>query len=176
MTLIKEILSYLLGFIALATFAAIAFGSGAPTEAIWRKAFLIGGGLAAAELAVLFYLPKPANRLIIAANVYLMCGGLAFALKQWWFLRGYEQFGLTGILLCMLFVGVVSTFVSRAGFVGVAGKPDAVRHASYGLLGLVVLGIAMAQTFPGIHKGVGAAIITGLALSHRALRIWVRRQ
>jgi hypothetical protein len=100
---------------------------------------------------------------------------LAFALKQWWLLRGYEKFGLTGILLFMLLVGAVSTFVSQAGFVGAPGKPAAVRQASYGLLVLVALGIVIAQAFPDIHKGIGAAIITTLALSNRALRIWVRR-
>ncbi len=174
--MIKSVLGYLLGYLALAVFAMIAFGGGAPDAATWRRAFLIGGGVALAELFVLCFIPKPANRLIVAANIYLAAGGLAFALKQWWFLKGYEKFGLSGILLSMLCVGLVTTFVSKAGFVGIVAPPSLVRRASYVLLGFVALGLIGAQAFPTIDKGAGVIIITVLAFSYRAMRNWVSRQ
>jgi hypothetical protein len=176
MPAIKAIVAYLLGFIALAVFAWLAFGRGTPTEATWRFAFEVAGALAVAELLVLiFALKKPANRLIIAANIYLALGGLAFVFSQEWFLRRYEQLGLNAILLLMLLIGVLSTSFSKAGFVGVVGSPVRTRQASYILLSFVAIGLVVAQSYPAIHKGAAVAIITALALSNRALRIWVKR-
>jgi hypothetical protein len=176
MPTIKTVIGYFLGFIALAVFASLAFGRGTPTEATWRVAFMIAGALAIAELLVLiFAFIKPANRLIIAANIYLALGGLAFALDQEWFLRRYEQLGLSAILLLMFLVGIFSTVFSPAGFVGATGNPARVRQASYVLIALVALGVVVAQTYPAIHKGAGVAIITALAFSNRALRAWVIR-
>jgi hypothetical protein len=176
MSALKAIVAYFLGFIALAVFAWLAFGRGTPTEATWRFAFEVAGALAVAELLVLiFALKKPTNRLIIAANIYLALGGLAFVLNQEWFLRKYEQLGLNTILSVMFLVGVLSTSFSKAGFVGVVGSPIRTRQASYILLALVAIGLVVAQSYPAIHKGAGVAIITALALSNRVLRIWVKR-
>jgi hypothetical protein len=176
MALIKTFISYLLGFVALAVFALIAFGGGTPDDSTWRRAFLFGGGLATVELGVLWALPKPSNRLVIAANVYLAAGGLAFAFKQWWLLLTYQKLGLSGILLAMFCVGLVSTFISKTGFVGMVAPIALVRRASYTLLGFVALGIACAQLFPAIDKSAGVIIITVLAYSYRAMRNWVGRQ
>jgi hypothetical protein len=176
MRVVKTVLGYLLGYVALAIFAMIAFGSGPPTDAIWRRAFLIGGGVAVAELCVLWIMPIPANRLVIAANVYLAAGGAAFALKQWWFLRGYEKFGLSGILLAMFLVGLLTTFATKAGFVGMQAPQALVRRASYVMLGIVLLALASAQAVPKIDSATGAIIITVLAYSYRAMRNWVTRQ
>lgn len=176
MAIVKTVLSYLLGYLALVVFAMIAFGSGVPDAAIWQRAFLIGGGVAVVELFVLWAMPKPANRLVVAANLYLAVGGLAFASKQWWLLERYEKFGLSGILLVMLGVGLVTTFASKPGFVGMVAPPALIRRASCLLLGFVALGLVGAQAFPVIDKGVGVVIITVLAYSQRAVRNWVSRQ
>jgi hypothetical protein len=168
----QALLGYFLGFIALASFAAVAYAGGPPDPAAWRRAFLIGGGLALVELLVLFKLPKPANRLIVAANLYLMLGGLAFALKQWWVLGIYETWALSGILLCMLAVGVLSTVFTTTGFIGAQGRSVRVRQASCLLLALVALGALWAKLFPSTPRDTG---VTALALSQRALRAWVQR-
>jgi hypothetical protein len=176
MAIVKTVIGYFLGFIALAVFAWLSFSQGKPTEATWRFAFMVSGAIAVAELFVLVYLiSKPANRLVIAANIYLALGGLAFAFDQEWFLRKYEQLGLSAILLLMFVVGIVSTIFSSAGFVGTTGDRIRTRQASYILIALVALGVVVAQTYPAIHKGAGVAIITALAFSNRALRAWVYR-
>ena len=176
MNFIKSIAGYLLGFVALATFAAVSFGNGAPDVSSWRQAFLVGGAVGAIELCVLWVLPKPANRLVIAANGYLAVGGLAFALKQWWLLQSYEKLGLSGILLAMLCVGFAITFGSKAGFVGMNAPQDLVRKASYVLIGFVVLAVTCAQALPAREKGAGVIMITILAFAYRAMRNWVSRQ
>jgi hypothetical protein len=72
---------YLLGFLALAIFAALAFGKGTPTDERMVFAFKIGAGVAAVELAVLLLRSTPTNRLILGANVWLMAGGAAALLE-----------------------------------------------------------------------------------------------
>ncbi len=71
------VLEYLLGFLALAVFAAVAFGSGAPSDDRLIGAFKLGALLAAIELCVLLLRTAPANRLIIGANLWLLAGGTA---------------------------------------------------------------------------------------------------
>ncbi len=176
MHLVKAVIGYLLGFIALALFAYLAFNRGAPTDATWRFAFMVSGAVAVAELLVLQYaIAKPTNRLLIAANIYLVLGGLAFALNQEWFLRFYERLGLSAILVLMFVVGAVFTLISKAGFVGATGNTVRTRQASYVLLALVGGALVVAQHYPAIYKGVSVALITALALSNRVLRTWASK-
>jgi hypothetical protein len=175
-TLIKAIVGYLLGFVALSVFAYLGFSRGAQTESTWRFAFTVAGGIAILELLTLTYvITKPANRLVVAANIYLVLGGLAFALNQEQFLLLYQRLGLNAILLMFFLVGVVTTIASPAGFIGVYGNQVRVRQASYILLALVALATLVAQLYPAIHKGAAVAIVTALALLQRALRLWVSR-
>ena len=76
------ILEYALGFLALAVFAALAFGGGKATDEQMIYAFKVGAVIAAFELAVLFWRREPANRLIIGANLWLLVGGVAAILEQ----------------------------------------------------------------------------------------------
>jgi hypothetical protein len=96
------LLEYLLGFLALAVFAAVAFSVGAPTDERLIGAFKLGAVLAAVELAVLWARTAPANRLIVGANAWLLAGGLAAFTEQWWWLKGYQHLGETSLFLSMV--------------------------------------------------------------------------
>lgn len=63
------IIEYLLGFIALAVFAAYAYANGMPTVARWESAFKLGAALAAIEITVLYLRKSPINRLILGGNI-----------------------------------------------------------------------------------------------------------
>jgi hypothetical protein len=67
----------LLGFLALAFFAFLAFASPNPTDERLLLAFKAATPVAVAELAFLWWRPTPANRLILGANLWLVAGGLA---------------------------------------------------------------------------------------------------
>jgi hypothetical protein len=168
------IVEYLLGFLALALFAFLAFGGGPATDDRLLFAFKVAAPVAVVELAVLFRRAAPANRLILGANLWLAAGGLAAALQQWWWLKGYQQLGEAGLFIFMAFVGLVTTAFSRAGFVAAVGPRRPVVLASLVLLAAVLLALLAAVYFRGDVKF--AAVIPVIALSwfNRLLRRTVR--
>lgn len=164
------LLEYLIGFIALAFFAYLAFGRGHPTDESFIFAFKASSLLALIELTFLIVRTSPANRLILAANVWLIAGGVAAFFEQWWWLRIYQQFGEASLFFTMLLVGVVFTLSSPAGFIAKLGPKASVVHASLVLLAAVCFALAAAMYFRGNVKY--AAVIPVIALSwlNRLLR------
>jgi hypothetical protein len=164
------IVEYLLGFLALALFAFLAFGGGATTDDKLLFAFKASAPVAVVELAVLFLRAAPANRLIVGANLWLVAGGLAALLQQWWWLKGYQQLGEASLFISMGIVGLATTALSPTGFVAAAGPRRAVILASLALLAAVLVALAAAVHFRGNLKY--AAVIPVIALSwlNRLLR------
>lgn len=160
---VLAVLEYLVGFLALAWFAYLAFGRGNPTDASFVAAFKASSVLAAVELGLLLARKSPANRLIVGANLWLLAGGAAAYLQQWWWLRVYQQFGEASLFLAMLIVGVVSTVASPAGFIGKHGPSLSVKRASLLLLAAVGGALVAAVVFRGNVKW--AAVVPVIALS-----------
>lgn len=131
------LVEYVLGFLALALFAFMAYGSGPPTDERLLLAFKVSAPVAVVELAVLWWRAAPANRLILGANLWLTAGGLAALLQQWWWLKGYQQFGEAGLFVAMALVGLVTTAFSPAGFVAAVGPRRPVVLASLGLFAVI---------------------------------------
>ena len=168
------IVEYLLGFIALAVFAAVAFSAGAPTDERMIFAFKVGAALAAVELAVLLYRNAPANRLIIGANIWLLAGGAAALTQQWWWLRGYQLLGESSLFLSILSVGIASTALAPAGFVGVIGPRRKVLLASGVLLLALLAALAASVQFRGNVKLAGILPVIALSWVNRLLARAVR--
>ena len=157
------LLEYLLGFLALAVFAAVAFSAGAPTDERLIVAFKLGAVLAAVELAVLWARTAPANRLIVGANAWLLAGGLAAFAEQWWWLKGYQHLGETSLFLSMLGVGIIATAFTPTGFVATDGPRRKVVLASLAMLLAVGLAAMVSVQFRGDVKW--AAVLPVIALS-----------
>ena len=121
------ILEYLIGFIALAFFAYLAFGRGQTTDDSFVFAFKASSLLAIGELVFLLARTAPANRLILGANLWLIAGGAAAFTEQWWWLRVYQQFGEASLFLAIFLVGVVSTLFLPSGFIGKIGRCSVLR-------------------------------------------------
>jgi hypothetical protein len=164
------ILEYLIGFIALAFFAYLAFGRGQTTDESFVYAFKASSLLAIGELAFLLARTAPANRLILGANLWLIAGGAAGFTEQWWWLRVYQQFGEASLFLAILLVGVVSTLFTPSGFIAKLGPSVSVQRSSLLLLVAVGCALAVAVYFRGHVKY--AAVIPVIALSwlNRLLR------
>lgn len=161
--LVVALLEYLLGFLALAVFAAVAFSAGAPTDERLIGAFKLGAVLAAVELAVLWARTAPANRLIVGANAWLLAGGLAAFAEQWWWLKGYQHLGETSLFLSMLGVGIIATAFTPTGFVATDGPRRKVVLASLAMLLAVGLAAMVSVQFRGDVKW--AAVLPVIALS-----------
>ena len=169
------IIEYLLGFLALAVFAFLAFGSGFPTDAKLLFAFKASAPVAFAELAVLLWRSAPANRLILGANLWLVAGGLAAFLEQWWWLKGYQHLGEASLFIAMAVVGLATTALSPAGFVAAVGPRRPVVLASLGLLAAVCLALLAAVHFRGDVKFAAVVPIIALSWLNRLLRRMVPR-
>jgi hypothetical protein len=157
----------LLGFLALAVFAALAFAGGAPSDERLVFAFKIAGGIALAEIAVLYYRSAPANRLIVGANLWLVAGGFAAFTEQWWWLKGYQRLGESGLFISMLLVGLATSVFSAVGFAAVHGERRRVHIASVVLLAAVLAALLASVRYRGTVQW--AAVVPVIALS------WVNR-
>jgi hypothetical protein len=157
-------------FFPLSLFAAYAFWYGAPTDDRWVGAFKLGAVAASLQLIVVLAQRRPASRLILGANLYLLVGGAAAFAQQWWVLRYFGVLRESGIFLAMLGVGLVTTFVSRAGFIGVAtAPPPEVRKASLVMLAATAGAVAIAVAFRGDRTWAAAMPVLALAILQRTL-------
>jgi non-heme chloroperoxidase len=162
-------------FFPLSVFAAYAFRYGVPTNERWIVAFELAAVVAVIQLAIVLPQRRPANRLILGANLYLLVGGAAAAGRQWWLLEAYGVLGESAIFLFMLAVGGVTTAATRAGFVAVDdASRDEVRRASLWLLGTTVAAVVAAVAFRGHRTWAALVPMIVLALVQRWLRSRLR--
>ena len=171
---IIAVIEYLLGFLALAVFAAMAFGTGASDDSRTVLAFKVASSIAVVELMVLYMRPQPANRLIVGANLWLLAGGLAAFTQQWWWLKGYQRLGESSLFISLLVVGVATTLFSPAGFVAANGKKSQVRVASLMLLIGVAVALAASAYFKGNVKFAAVLPVIALSWLNRFLRLMVK--
>ena len=169
------ILEYLLGFLALAIFAAVAFGKGAPSDEHMVFAFKVSAGVALAELVVLMSRPTPGNRLILGANLWLIAGGAAGFTEQWWWLKGYQRLGEASLFVSMLLVGLLTTAFSPIGFIAASGTHSRVILASVVLLGAVAIALAVSVHYRGDVRLAAVIPIIALSWLYRLLKLFVRR-
>ncbi|HMN15465.1 MAG TPA: hypothetical protein PKD55_24380 [Bellilinea sp.] len=167
----------LIQFLPLSLFAAYAFWNGAPEEARWQRAFQLASIAALIQLAVVLPQPRPASRLVLAANLYLLLGGLAFFAHQWWFLQLYDALRESAIFIIMLAVGITTTVGSRAGFVASCTAPRApVVRASLWLLAATAVALVVSVRYRGDRYLAAVYPIIGLAVLQRILVSRLARQ
>ncbi len=163
----------LVQFFPLSLFATYAYWRGTPTGDRWVTAFELGAAAAILEFVICFSQPRVANRLVLAANLYLVVAGAAAFAHQSWLLNIYGVFQESGIFLFMFAVGIVTTFWSAAGYVGAevssASKTD-IRRASIWLVSATVLALGASRVFRGDRTWAAVVPIIALAVAQRVLR------
>jgi len=160
----------LIQFIPLSLFATYAFWSGAPDEHRWEIAFKLASIAAIIQLLIILPQSRPANRLVLAANFYLLLGGLAFLTHQWWYLRLYDDLRESAIFVLMLAVGTVTTLASRAGYIGAVNSSRRfVVRASVALLLATTVALVLSVLFRGDRYLAAVWPIVGLAVLQRFL-------
>lgn len=174
-SVVVAIIEYLLGFLALAFFAFLAFGGGPATDERLVFAFKASAPVAVVEIAALLWRRIPANRLILGANLWLVAGGTAAFLEQWWWLKGYQQLDEASLFISMVVVGLATTSFSPAGFVGVAGPRRPVVLAALALLAAVGIALFAAVHFRDDVKFSAVVPVIALSWLNRLLRRAVPR-
>lgn len=161
-------------FLPLSFFATYAFWHGEPTDDRWMEAFQWGALAALIQLLIVLPQRRPINRLILAANLYLLVGGGAVLTHQWWLLQTYGVLREAGIFIAILIVGIVTTLVSPAGFIATLATQSEVRRASLRLLVAVMLALGMSLVFAGDTTWAAVVPIICLAIFYRVLQVRVR--
>lgn len=160
----------LIQFLPLSLFATYAFWHGVPDELRWQHAFQLASVAALIQLAIVLPQPRPVSRLVLAANLYLLLGGLAFFAQQWWFLQLYDTLRESAIFIFMLVVGVATTLGSRAGFVAARSIPRVpVVRASLLLLAATAVALAVSFSYRGDRYLAAVYPIIALAVLQRCL-------
>ncbi len=158
-------------FLPLTLFATYAFWAGpTPAPNRWERAFVLGGVAAVVQMALVLRRRAPVNRLLLGANLYLLVGGLATVTRQWRVLVLYGVLAEAGIFVAILLVGLVTTSVSPAGYVG-RRHPDRrkVRRYSLVLLGLTAAGLAVTVVFRGSGTWPVALPLLVVAIANQVL-------
>jgi len=158
----------LIQFLPLSSFASFAFWNGVPTNERWIQAFEFGAIAGVIQLIIVYFQPNPVNRLILGANLYLIVGGLAAFLQQWWLFKLYGSLQETAIFIFILCVGLITTFVTAAGFLPVqTTHKEKVKEYSYYLLVATLIALVCSLLFQGNRTWSVVVPIIVLALLQR---------
>lgn len=164
----------LLQFFPLTVFLQSAWLLGPPQAPDWLAGFAWGGAAALAQLALFGLLSPgdPLNRLILGVNSYLILGGAAVLFRQFALLNIMRLLMESGVLLCVLLVGILSTIASRAGFVGYRDSAQSrkIRVYSLWLIVLACAGLAASFFFRGQMLYSAVIPLTVLSVATRVFR------
>ena len=107
----------------------------------WLMPFAVSAIL---SVSIIFVMKKKRyifNRVFLGINIYLIIGFLAFILKQYWLTQVYSNMKASGMLVGVIFTGIISTIFSRKGFIGI-DHPNSRLITKYSTI-LIVIAIAV---------------------------------
>jgi len=157
-------------FLPISLFSTYAFALGEPSNERWLDAFILAAIVGVIQLVVLVFINKPMSRLILAINCYLILGGLAALFQQWWVLKLYNQGQELSIFIFIIFIGIVTTIISKHGFIAaIGGTKQDTRQASYLLILASLIALFVAYLFQGSITYSAVLPIITLALLQRYL-------
>jgi len=97
-----------------------------------------------------YFQHKPINRLILAANLYLIFGGVSAFFQQWWYLKIIQALQESAIFIFMIIVGLITTLTNRTGYIAAENIVKSThRWASWLLLFTTILALINANLFLG---------------------------
>src|SRR5579872_6687196 len=85
----------------------------------WMYAFYAGSIIAIIQSAIFAFYKIFFNRFLLAINLFLLGGGVAFLTHSKILLNLYSDYQQVMLFVAFIIVGVVTTFFTKAGFVGV---------------------------------------------------------
>jgi hypothetical protein len=112
-------LAPLIQFLPLSLFSTIGFWQPQTSNQNWLLAFQVAALVGIVQLLLLVKQKTVISRLILSANIYLILGGLAVFLQQWWYLELYNTLQESAIFIIMVLVAIITMLSSNNGFVGI---------------------------------------------------------
>lgn len=137
----------------------------------WESVFITSGLAATTVMALFLMKEKMFDRVFLGINLYLVSGGLAILTHQWWVNRMYDHLHASGVILWITAVGMITTFLSPAGFVGI-NSPDTNRVKKFSFILLLYCILAFVVSFLGRGSELFSQIVpfTGLFLLQGVLK------
>jgi hypothetical protein len=129
----------------------------------WKLAFIIGGCLAVIEKSLLFANRFPLDRILLGTDVFLIIGGLGYLFSLQLILNIYLSLFHATLFASLLIVGVLTTFFTERGFIGVNHHQRyQVLLFSLFLLGAGVAAFLVSYIFRGDYMLAGVLPFTGM--------------
>lgn len=169
MKILKYIINNALDFLPLIIFLQISGRDSVVGELSWLLAFEITAVVSLVHIAILIFRKRIANRVSLGIDLYFLIVGLAsyFSIGSiLFFFKGAKEFGML-IPICV--VGVVTTFLSKNGFVGYSCGGKNVRLYSIYLLSVAAVALIISFIFIGNHFFAGVLPICLLIISNKIL-------
>ena len=129
----------------------------------WKLAFIIGGCFAVIEKALLIANRFPLDRILLGTDVFLIIGGLGYLFNVQFILNIYLFLFHATLFASLLIVGVLTTFFTDRGFIGVDHhQRNRVIVFSLFLLGAGVAAFLVSYIFRGDYMLAGILPFTGM--------------
>lgn len=136
----------------------------------WKMAFIIGGCIAVIESFLLSLSKNQFNRFILAVNLFLFVGGVSFLFDIYPVLMLYKKLMQSALFASLFLVGLVTTFFSAHGFIGVDHpNKKLVRNRSLYLLIATIFTFVLSLFFRGNMLLAGILPFIGLLLVGKIL-------
>lgn len=140
---------FALQFLPITAFLAVARYKGSTPDA-WVLGFQVGAVLALLETILLAVNHVPWNRLLLAANFYLVVGAIGCTFEIAPIVLFVSEWRESAVFVSLLAVGVVTMLFTRGGFIGAPqAEPRVVYKNSLLLLAVVCVSLALSFVFRG---------------------------
>ena len=129
----------------------------------WELAFIIGACFAVLEKAILMVKRYPLDRILLGADVFLIIGGLGYLFNIQLILNIYKSLFHATLFASLLIIGLLTTFLTERGFVGVKHhERSRVVIFSLYLFGAGVAAFLISLAFRGDYFLAGILPFTGM--------------
>jgi branched-subunit amino acid transport protein AzlD len=129
----------------------------------WKLAFIIGGCFAVISKALFLVKRFPLDRLLLGTDVFLVFGGLGYLFNIQLILNVYLFLFHATFFASLLIIGVLTTFLTERGFIGVKHhQRNRVITFSLYLFGAGVVAFLVSFAFRGDYMLAGVLPFTGI--------------
>jgi hypothetical protein len=128
-------------------FAFMMYGRwyGVDNDLAWKNAFILGSLLSLVVVSIQLCYKVVFNRLLLGGYLFLITGAILFMTEAYSILYYYGVYKGASFLSSIALVGIITTFFTKAGFVGVESHDTLnVKKLSLQLLALNFIAVAWA--------------------------------
>jgi hypothetical protein len=142
----------------------------------WKLAFIVGACIALLERSLLVAKRLPLDRLLLGVDMFLVVGGAGFLFNITFILLLYERLMQATLFAFVLVVGILTTFLTERGFLGIRHheRSQVLSYSLY-LIGAGVVAFLVSFAFRGNYLLAGVIPFTGMIVAKSILAKRLRK-